>query len=105
MNEYLKDSFFDSLYQISCKDSIKIIDEIYKRSKPLGDPKDNASNQLQKVLVFVPAGKYKDFEIIFEFCRSFAKSGLLITKPVPHNVAFSGRQIKYICDLSIGEMF
>ena len=30
------------------------------------------------------------------------KSGLLITKPVPHNVAFSGRQIQYICDLTIG---
>ena len=26
---------------------------------------------------------------------------LLITKPLPHYVAFSGRQIKYICDLSI----
>ena len=107
VNEYLKDSFFDSnfnkifLNQISFKDSMTIVNEIYKRSKPLADPKDNASKQLQEVLVSVPAGKYKGWEVS-ECCGSCAKSGLLITKPVPHNVAFSGRQIKYICDLSIG---
>ena len=107
MNEYLKDSFFDSnfnkifLNQISFKDSMTIVNEIYKRSKPLADPKDNTSKQLQEALVPVPAGKYKDCEVS-ECCGSCAKSGLLITKPVPHNVAFSGRQIKYICDLSIG---
>ena len=107
MTEYLKDSFFVSnfnkifLNQISFKESFKIVVEICKRSKASEEPKDNLSEQLEEVWVSVPERKFRNCEVS-EFCESCEKSWLLFTKPVPHNVAFNGRQIKYICDLTIG---
>ena len=57
---------------------MKIVDEIYKRSKPVVEPKHNVSEQVKEVLESVPAGKYKKFEVsLTNFLSNFRKINLL----------------------------
>ena len=109
MTEYLKDSFFDCnfnkifLNQINFTESMKLVDEIYRRSKPkqLEEEKADIRDKIEEFSESVLVGKYKNCEVS-EYCESCKKSGLLITKPIPHNIVFRGMEIEYISDLTIG---
>ena len=80
---------------------MKMVNEIYGRYVLSEVNGASVENQIEKNMKSVPKGKYKNC-VVSEHCKSCKVSGLLVTKPISHNIAFSGREIEYIPDLTIG---